>query len=215
MSPEPPSSSSPLPPPSAALRARLDALRPVRTRRPRLELFGVAVGSLAALAALLVRLPPARRRRLDDGDARLGAVRARLRHRAVVGAGAAARSGAADASARRRARDAGLARHGRRARLRRPRSGARPRVHGERARLPPRRHDDRASRRRCCASCSCAARSTPAAGASGSSSAAPPARSAPCASSCTAPTRTLLHVLVAHGGAALIPVAIFALVTRR
>ncbi len=51
MSPEPPS--SPLPPPSPALLARVGAMRAVRTRRPRLELGAVAVGSLGALAALL------------------------------------------------------------------------------------------------------------------------------------------------------------------
>ena len=53
MSPEPPSSSSSLPPPSPALLARVDAMRPVRTRRPRLELLAVGLGSLGALAALL------------------------------------------------------------------------------------------------------------------------------------------------------------------
>lgn len=58
MSSEPPPSSSTLPPPSAALRARVDAMRPVRTRRPRLQLGAVAVGSLAALAALLSLFRP-------------------------------------------------------------------------------------------------------------------------------------------------------------
>ncbi|HEY2749682.1 MAG TPA: NrsF family protein [Polyangia bacterium] len=57
MSPEPPSSST-LPPPSAALRARVDTMGPVRTRRPRLQLGAVAVGSLAALAALLAVFRP-------------------------------------------------------------------------------------------------------------------------------------------------------------
>jgi negative regulator of sigma F NrsF-like protein len=57
MSPEPPSSST-LPPPSPALLARVDAMRPVRTRRPRLELALVALGSLGALAALLTVFRP-------------------------------------------------------------------------------------------------------------------------------------------------------------
>ena len=42
-----------VPPPSAALRARVAAMRPVRTRRPRLELALVALGSLGLVAALL------------------------------------------------------------------------------------------------------------------------------------------------------------------
>jgi hypothetical protein len=59
MSPEPPpSTSSTLPPPSPALLARLDGMRPVRTRRPYLELAVVALISLLALAALLVPFRP-------------------------------------------------------------------------------------------------------------------------------------------------------------
>jgi hypothetical protein len=61
MSSEPPSSSSSptsLPPPSPALLARLDGMRPVRTRRPHLQLALVAAASLAALAALLVPFRP-------------------------------------------------------------------------------------------------------------------------------------------------------------
>ncbi|HXU70777.1 MAG TPA: NrsF family protein [Polyangia bacterium] len=63
MSPEPPSgtlppSSGTLPPPSASLLARVDAMRPVRTRRPRLEAAVVALASLAALAALLTVFRP-------------------------------------------------------------------------------------------------------------------------------------------------------------
>src|ERR1700716_1432181 len=41
------------PPPSPALLARLDGLRAVRTRRPALEAALVALGSIAATAALL------------------------------------------------------------------------------------------------------------------------------------------------------------------
>src|SRR5438270_2233432 len=55
----PPSSgSSPLPPPSPALLARVDAMRPVRTRRPALQLAIVALLSLAALGALLTQFRP-------------------------------------------------------------------------------------------------------------------------------------------------------------
>ncbi|MCU1279593.1 MAG: hypothetical protein JWM53_3139 [bacterium] len=54
----PPSTSSTLPPPSPALLARLASLRPVRTRRPRLQLAIVALVSLAALGALLVPFRP-------------------------------------------------------------------------------------------------------------------------------------------------------------
>src|SRR6478672_4809977 len=46
------------PPPSPALLARVDAMRPVRTRRPRLELAGIALASLAALVALLSLFRP-------------------------------------------------------------------------------------------------------------------------------------------------------------
>lgn len=42
-----------VPPPSAALLARVAAMRPVRTRRPRLELGLVALASLALVAALV------------------------------------------------------------------------------------------------------------------------------------------------------------------
>lgn len=42
-----------LPPPSPALLERVEAMRPVRTRRPRLQLAVVALASLAALAGLL------------------------------------------------------------------------------------------------------------------------------------------------------------------
>jgi hypothetical protein len=56
MSSEPPPST--LPPPSPALLARLEAMRPVRTRRPRLELAAVAAVSLAALAALVTLFRP-------------------------------------------------------------------------------------------------------------------------------------------------------------
>jgi len=59
MSSEPPSSStSTVPPPSPALRARLDAMRPVRTRRPQLQLVIVALLSLGALAGLLTLFRP-------------------------------------------------------------------------------------------------------------------------------------------------------------
>jgi hypothetical protein len=54
----PPSPSSTLPPPSPALLARLEAMRPVRTRRPQLQLVVVALISLAALAALLLPFRP-------------------------------------------------------------------------------------------------------------------------------------------------------------
>ncbi|HEX8952037.1 MAG TPA: hypothetical protein VF945_09340, partial [Polyangia bacterium] len=47
-----------VPPPSPALLARVDAMRPVRTRRPRLQLAGVALASLAALAGLIVAFRP-------------------------------------------------------------------------------------------------------------------------------------------------------------
>lgn len=47
-----------LPPPSPALLQRVDAMRPVRTRRPRLELAAVALLSLAALAGLLAVFRP-------------------------------------------------------------------------------------------------------------------------------------------------------------
>jgi hypothetical protein len=50
----PPSPSSTLPPPSAALLARLDGMRPVRTRRPWRQHLVVALVSLGALAALLL-----------------------------------------------------------------------------------------------------------------------------------------------------------------
>ena len=53
-----------VPPPSPALLARLDAMRPVRTRRPRLELAIVALLSLGALAALLMHFRP----RVDVGS---------------------------------------------------------------------------------------------------------------------------------------------------
>ncbi len=42
-----------VPPPSPALLARVDAMRPVHTRRPRLQVAAVALASLAALAGLL------------------------------------------------------------------------------------------------------------------------------------------------------------------
>lgn len=47
-----------VPPPSPALLARVDAMRPVRTRRPRLQLAIVALVSLAALAGLLTVFRP-------------------------------------------------------------------------------------------------------------------------------------------------------------
>jgi hypothetical protein len=50
--------SSSLPPPSPALVARLDAMRAVRTRRPALQLAVIALLSLGALAALLTRFRP-------------------------------------------------------------------------------------------------------------------------------------------------------------
>ena len=46
------------PPPSPALLARVDAMQPVRTRRPRLELAGIALGSIAALGAMLSLFRP-------------------------------------------------------------------------------------------------------------------------------------------------------------
>jgi hypothetical protein len=46
------------PPPSAALLARLSALQPVRTRHPRAEAVGVAAASLAALVGLLALFGP-------------------------------------------------------------------------------------------------------------------------------------------------------------
>ena len=69
MSPEPPST---LPPPSPALLARVDAMRPVRTRRPWLELALVALGSIGALAALLTVFRP----RFDAGSTLVMAVAA-------------------------------------------------------------------------------------------------------------------------------------------
>ena len=53
-----------VPPPSPALLARVDAMQPVRTRRPRLQLAIVALLSLVALAALLTQLRP----RFDVGS---------------------------------------------------------------------------------------------------------------------------------------------------
>jgi len=53
---EPPPST--LPPPSPALLARVDGMQPVRTRRPRLQLAGVALVSLVALVALLSLFRP-------------------------------------------------------------------------------------------------------------------------------------------------------------
>jgi hypothetical protein len=50
--------SSELPPPSPALLARVDAMRPVRTRRPLVELAVVALVSLGGLAALLTVFRP-------------------------------------------------------------------------------------------------------------------------------------------------------------
>ena len=47
-----------LPPPSPALLERVSAMRPVRTRRPRLQLAVVALLSLAALAGLLTVFRP-------------------------------------------------------------------------------------------------------------------------------------------------------------
>ncbi len=47
-----------LPPPSPALLQRVEAMRPVRTRRPRLELAAVALVSLVALAGLLALFRP-------------------------------------------------------------------------------------------------------------------------------------------------------------
>lgn len=58
MSSELPPSSSTLPPPAAALLARVGAMRRVRTRHPHLQLAVVAGLSLAALAALLVSFGP-------------------------------------------------------------------------------------------------------------------------------------------------------------
>jgi hypothetical protein len=51
-------SGSELPPPSPALLAQLDAMKPVRTRRPRAQLAAVALGSLAALVGLLSLFRP-------------------------------------------------------------------------------------------------------------------------------------------------------------
>lgn len=69
MSPEPPAS---LPPPSPALLARLDAMRPVKTRRPRVEAAIAALLSLAALGGLLAVFRP----RGDAGSATVLAVAA-------------------------------------------------------------------------------------------------------------------------------------------
>jgi negative regulator of sigma F NrsF-like protein len=55
MGPEPPTS---LPPPSPALLARVDAMRPVKTRRPRLQAALVAILSLGSLAGLLTAFRP-------------------------------------------------------------------------------------------------------------------------------------------------------------
>jgi hypothetical protein len=55
MGPESPTS---LPPPSPALLARVDAMRPVKTRRPRLQAALVAILSLASLAGLLTAFRP-------------------------------------------------------------------------------------------------------------------------------------------------------------
>ncbi len=55
----PPSTLPPaIPSPAPALLARVDAMRPVRTRRPRLQLAAVALASVTALAALLLLFRP-------------------------------------------------------------------------------------------------------------------------------------------------------------
>jgi len=59
-----------LPPPSPALLERVGAMRPVRTRRPRLQLAAVALASLAALAGMLLVFRP----RYDAASATVMAV---------------------------------------------------------------------------------------------------------------------------------------------